>query len=50
MGIDPEMFYLDDDDNLHLRQTEVTTENEPRIAQAVDSCPRNALRIERDAR
>ena len=50
VGIDPEVFHLDDDDNLHLRRTEVTAGNESRIAQAVDSCPRNALRIEGDAR
>jgi ferredoxin len=49
VGIDPEVFELDDDDNLHLLRTEVTAGNESRIQQAVDSCPRNALRIERDA-
>ena len=48
VGIAPEVFDLDDDDNLHLLKTDVTTENEPRIEQAVDSCPRNALRIERN--
>ena len=47
VGIDPEVFYLDDDDNLFLQQTDVTADNESRIKQAVDSCPRNALRIER---
>lgn len=47
VGIDPEVFHLDDDDNLHLLSTDVTTANEARILQAVDSCPRNALRIER---
>lgn len=47
VGIAPEVFDLDDDDNLHLLRSDVTTADEPRIAQAVDSCPRNALRIER---
>jgi ferredoxin len=49
VGIDPQVFELDDDDNLQLLRTDVTAENEPRIQQAVDSCPRNALRIERNA-
>jgi ferredoxin len=50
VGIAPEVFDLDDDDNLHLLATDVTVSNESRIQQAIDSCPRNALRIERDAR
>lgn len=45
-GIAPEVFELDDDDNLHLLDPTVTARNESRIRQAVDSCPRNALRIE----
>ena len=49
VGIAPETFDLDDDDNLHLLRTDVTTKDESRIEQAVDSCPRNALRIERNA-
>jgi ferredoxin len=49
VGIAPEVFDLDDDDNLHLLRTDVTYESESRIQQAVDSCPRNALRIERNA-
>lgn len=49
VGIDPEVFHLDDDDNLHLLSTDVTGVNEARIAQAADSCPRNALRVERTA-
>ncbi|MFZ5847455.1 MAG: ferredoxin [Actinomycetota bacterium] len=48
VGIDPDVFQLDDDDNLHLLSTDVTEANEARILQAVDSCPRNALRIERN--
>jgi ferredoxin len=45
-GIAPETFELDDDDNLQLHATEVTTENRDRIQQAIDSCPRNALFLE----
>lgn len=48
VGIAPEVFDLDDDDNLHLLRTDVTTESGSRLNQAVDSCPRNALRIERN--
>lgn len=49
VGIAPEVFDLDDDDNLHLQNTEVLAGNESRIMQAVESCPRNALRIERSS-
>lgn len=45
-AIAPEVFEVDDDDNLHLHDPEVTEGNKDRIQQAVDSCPRNALRIE----
>ena len=45
-GIAPETFELDDDDNLQLHDTEVRPDNESRIRQAVDSCPRNALFLE----
>lgn len=48
VGIAPEVFDLDDDDNLHVLKTDVASEDESRIRQAVDSCPRNALRIERN--
>jgi ferredoxin len=47
VGIAPEVYDLDDDDNLHLVETDVTAANESRIQQTIDSCPRNALRIER---
>ncbi|HZJ05729.1 MAG TPA: ferredoxin [Nocardioidaceae bacterium] len=46
VGIDPEVFDLDDDDNLNILHPEVTPENESRIRQAIDSCPRNALSME----
>ena len=46
VGIDPEVFDLDDDDNLNILHPEVTPGNESRIRQAIDSCPRNALSME----
>ena len=46
VGIAPETFELDDDDNLWIRDDEVTADNEAKIRQAVASCPRNALSIE----
>lgn len=49
VGIAPEVFDLDEDDNLHLLKSEVAAGSESRIMQAVDSCPRNALRIERSS-
>ena len=45
VGIIPEVFDLDDEDNLHLLSDEVTPENEDRIRQAVASCPKAALKL-----
>jgi ferredoxin len=45
MGIIPEVFDLDDEDNLHILQDEVTPENEARILEAVRQCPRQAISI-----
>jgi ferredoxin len=45
VGIIPEVFYLDDDDNLWLHSDDVTPENEGRLRQAVASCPKAALKI-----
>lgn len=45
-GIAPEVFDLDDDDNLHLLDATVAPGNADRIRQAVDSCPRAALRVD----
>lgn len=45
MGIIPEVFELDDDDNLHLLQEELTPENEERVREAVRQCPRQAISI-----
>lgn len=45
MGIDPEIFDLDDDDELHVLQEEVTPENEEHVREAVRQCPRQAISI-----
>jgi ferredoxin len=45
-GIAPESFQLDDDDNLAILDDRVTDDNEPKIRQAVASCPKTALKIE----
>lgn len=46
VGIAPETFELDDDDNLSILDDRVTADNEARIRQAVASCPKAALSIE----
>jgi ferredoxin len=45
MGVDPEIFDLDDNDELHVLNDEVTPENEARVAEAVRQCPRQAIAI-----
>jgi ferredoxin len=40
----PEVFEVDDDDELHVR-SEVPPGEEERVARAVASCPKNALSI-----
>lgn len=45
MGIDPEIFDLDDDDELHVLQEEVTPQNEEHVREAVRQCPRQAISI-----
>ncbi len=45
MGIIPEVFDLDDDDDLHLLQEDVTPDNEEQIREAVRQCPRQAILI-----
>ena len=44
----PDVFEVDDDDNLQILQPEVTDENRPRIEQAVAACPMAALSITDD--
>jgi ferredoxin len=45
VGIIPEVFDLDDDDNLHILRPDVTPDVEDRVRQAVASCPKAALKI-----
>lgn len=45
MGIIPEVFYLDDDDYLHILDDDVTPDNEGQIREAVRQCPRQAISI-----
>ena len=42
-GIAPDVFELDDDDNLHLLITEIPVGDEERIRRAINSCPKRAL-------
>ncbi|OHV06400.1 ferredoxin [Mycobacterium talmoniae] len=48
MGINPEVFELNDDDELTILQPEVTPETEHDVREAVRQCPRQALSIEED--
>lgn len=41
----PDVFELDDDDNLQIEDPAVTEENRERVARAVAACPKSALRI-----
>lgn len=46
VGIAPEVFDVDDDDNLNLLQERPTGELVERVRTAVDSCPKRALFLE----
>lgn len=49
-SVAPDVFEVDDDDNLQLHTDEVTEENRQRVEQAVAGCPKAALRlVEEDA-
>ena len=41
----PEVFEVDDDDNLNLHTDEITPDNEEHVRQAVAACPKAALAI-----
>jgi len=43
MGIAPEVFEVDDEDNLWIRQEHPGPELIDRVREAVDSCPKRAL-------
>jgi ferredoxin len=42
-GIAPDVFELDDDDNLNLVKTEIPVEDEERVRRAINACPKRAL-------
>lgn len=48
MGLIPEVFEVDEQDNLHLLTDQVTPENEAKVRDAVRLCPRQALSLEED--
>lgn len=48
-AVAPDVFALDDDDDLQVEDPTVTDENRGRVEQAVASCPKSALRIVEDA-
>ncbi|HEU5033922.1 MAG TPA: ferredoxin [Mycobacteriales bacterium] len=46
VGIAPEVFELDDDEELHILVDAVPAELTERVRTAVDSCPKRALFLE----
>jgi ferredoxin len=44
-GLVPEVFRLDDDDELHIAEGEVPPELAGQVRLAVQSCPKTALRL-----
>jgi ferredoxin len=42
-GIAPEVFELDDDDELHILTPEVPAGEEEKVRRAINSCPKRAL-------
>jgi len=47
-AIAPDVFELDDDDYLQLKQEETTPENVDDVRRAVAACPRAAISLEGD--
>ena len=45
MGLIPEVFELDAEDQLHVLADEVTTHNEKQVRESVRQCPRQAITI-----
>jgi ferredoxin len=43
VGIAPDVFELDDDEQLHILVAEVPADRAEQVRQAVDSCPKRAL-------
>lgn len=48
MGINPDVFHLDDDEVLHILKPDITPETERDVTEAVRRCPRQALSIVED--
>jgi ferredoxin len=46
MAVAPEVFEVDDDDNLNLLQEEPPEELRPKVVEAVRRCPKQALSIQ----
>jgi ferredoxin len=46
MAVAPEVFEVDDDDNLNLLQEEPPEELRPKVEEAVRRCPKQALSIQ----
>ncbi len=44
----PDVFYVDDDDNLHLKQETFEAALKPKVEEAVRLCPRQAIKIVAD--
>jgi ferredoxin len=44
-GLVPEVFEVDDDDNLHIQPGDVPAELAAAVRLAVRSCPKDALRL-----
>ncbi len=47
-GLVPEVFEVDDQDNLYILESEVPPELADRVRHAVRSCPKAALSLEED--
>ena len=46
MAVAPEVFEVDDDDNLNLLQEEPPEDLRPKVEEAVRRCPKQALSLE----
>jgi ferredoxin len=46
MAVAPEVFEVDDDDNLNLLQEEPPEELRPKVEEAVRRCPKQALSLQ----
>ena len=44
-GLVPEVFRLDDDDELHITEGDVPAELAEQVRHAVQSCPKTALKL-----